>query len=95
MHTCLGRAQRVICAILMYACLGILGAAIALVIAAVTLIFLFFDEVYRYAVIGAAIWFALGIVYFIVHGRKHLVRSPEEEFALRALGHEVQKPSGE
>lgn len=62
--------------------LGIPGAVIALVIALVTLVTLFVvDPVYRLVVIGAAIWYALGLVYFAVHARKNLVYSPEEDFA--------------
>ena len=63
---------------------GIPGALAALVIAAVTLVALFIvDEVYQKVVIGAAIWYALGLVYFALHGRHHLVLSPEEEVAVR------------
>ena len=42
------------------------------------------DPVYRSVAIGAAIWYALGLVYFAVYGRTRLIHSPEEEFALRA-----------
>lgn len=35
-------------------------------------------------VIGAAIWYAIGIVYFAAHGRKAPVYSPEEDFAVKA-----------
>jgi len=64
--------------------LGIAGAAFALLICTITLIGLFVaDPVYQKVVIGAAIWFALGLVYFAGYGRKHLVRSPEEDFALK------------
>ncbi|WP_278249369.1 hypothetical protein [Hylemonella gracilis] len=31
--------------------------------------------------IGVAIWFAIGIIYFALVGRHKLVLSPEEEFA--------------
>jgi ethanolamine permease len=33
-------------------------------------------------VIGVAVWFAVGILYFALVGRHKLVLSPEEEFAL-------------
>jgi ethanolamine permease len=33
-------------------------------------------------VIGVAIWFTVGIIYFALFGRHRLVLSPEEEFAL-------------
>jgi ethanolamine permease len=44
----------------------------------------FQDPLYRGGVIGVAIWYALGIVYFALHGRKTLVYSPEEDFAVKA-----------
>jgi len=65
---------------------GIAGAAIAGIIAAVTLVTLFANKDYNKGVIGAAIWLALGIVYHAVHGRKGLVLAPEEEAALRERG---------
>ena len=40
------------------------------------------DPVYQKAVYGAAIWYALGMLYFAFVGRHKLVLSPEEEFAL-------------
>jgi ethanolamine permease len=65
--------------------LGIPGAVIALAISLVTLGSLFAsDPVYRNVAIGAALWYALGLVYFALWGRRRLVRSPEESFALRA-----------
>jgi ethanolamine permease len=71
--------------------LGIAGAVVTLVIAVVTLIMQLQDPVYRYGVYGAAIWYAIGILYFAAYGRKKLVYSPEEDFAVRerqkALGH--------
>ena len=42
------------------------------------------DPVYQLVAVGAAVWYALGLVYFAVWGRRQLVYSPEEEFALRA-----------
>ena len=65
--------------------LGIPGAAVALSIAAVTCVALFVsDPVYQKVVIGAAVWYALGLVYFAVWGRRQLVYSPEESFAVAA-----------
>ncbi len=61
---------------------GAFGAWTALLISAVTLVALFLEVSYRSAVIGAAIWFILGVVYFGIHGRKGLILAPEEEFAL-------------
>jgi ethanolamine permease len=64
---------------------GIPGAALAFTIALVTLVALFIvDDVYRKVVVGAAIWYALGLLYFGVWARKRLVFSPEEEFAIQA-----------
>jgi ethanolamine permease len=62
--------------------LGEAGAYCTIVIALVTIGFQFADPVYRQGVIGVAIWFAVGIVYFALVGRHKLVLSPEEEFAL-------------
>jgi ethanolamine permease len=63
--------------------LGIPGAVATIAIAALTLFFQLSDASYREGVIGAALWFAAGIVYFAAVGRHRLVRSPEEEFAMR------------
>ncbi len=63
--------------------LGVPGAAVTIVIALVTIFYQLSDPVYRQGVIGVAIWFAIGIVYFAVHGRNRLILSPEEEFALQ------------
>lgn len=68
--------------------LGVAGAAVTIVIALVTLAMQLGDPVYRDGVIGAAIWYAAGILYFALIGRHRLVLSPEEEFALR--GREVR-----
>jgi ethanolamine permease len=53
------------------------------IIALVTIGFQLADPLYRTGVIGVAIWYALAILYFAVHGRKSLVFSPEEEFAVK------------
>lgn len=72
--------------------LGIFGAVVALVIAAVTLVTLFYsDPVYQKVVVGAAGWYGLGLLYFALHGRKQLVRSPEEEFAMTMGGQIAEK----
>jgi ethanolamine permease len=60
---------------------GIVGAVLTIVIALVTIYFQLSDPVYRAGVIGVAIWFIVGIVYFALIGRHKLVLSPEEEFA--------------
>ncbi len=61
--------------------LGNAGAIVAAVIALVTLVFLFLNKEYRVGVYGCAIWFVAGLIYFAIHGRHHMVLSPEEEFA--------------
>jgi ethanolamine permease len=62
--------------------LGEAGAYATIIIALVTIGYQLADPVYRQGVIGVAIWFALGIIYFGLVGRNRLVLSPEEEFAL-------------
>jgi ethanolamine permease len=69
---------------------GVAGAAIAGVIAALTLIILPFNEAYRDVVFGVAIFYAVGLLYFAIAGRHRLVLSPEEEFAL-GHGHHVAR----
>jgi ethanolamine permease len=65
--------------------LGVPGAILAGAIALVTLLALFVvDPVYQKVVVGAALWYALGLVYFAVYARRRLVLSPEEAFAVRA-----------
>ncbi|MEX1109965.1 MAG: amino acid permease [Dongiaceae bacterium] len=61
--------------------LGIPGAVVTIVIAVVTLIMQLRDPVYQNGVYCAAAWYAVGILYFALIGRRRLVRSPEEEFA--------------
>jgi ethanolamine permease len=65
--------------------LGIPGALLALVISAVTLVALFVvDPIYQKVVIGAAVWYVLGLLWFALWGRRRLVYSPEERFAIDA-----------
>ncbi len=61
--------------------LGIPGALLTLVIAAVTLYFQLTDPVYQQGVMWVALWFGIGILYFALVGRKRLILSPEEQFA--------------
>jgi len=70
------------------------GAAVAGVIAVVSLISLFLIRDYRYGVIGTLIWFILGIIYFAIAGRHRLVLSPEEEFALTQGEHGIPGQEG-
>src|SRR4029079_2437912 len=62
---------------------GVLGATLTVIIAFVTIGFQLSDPLYRTGVIGVAIWYALAILYFAAHGRRTLVLSPEEEFAVK------------
>jgi ethanolamine permease len=63
--------------------LGVPGAAVAVVIALVTLACQLQDPVYRKGVYAVAIFYALGLAYFALLGRHRLILSPEEEFAMR------------
>lgn len=63
--------------------LGVPGAVLTIAIALVTLYFQLSDPVYRGGVLWVALWFAVGIAYFALVGRKRLILSPEEEFAQR------------
>lgn len=60
---------------------GIPGAVVTIVLALITIGFQFADPIYRQGVIGVGIWFAVGLIYFALIGRRKLVLSPEEEFA--------------
>jgi len=64
--------------------LGMTGAVISMAIAGVTFVALLMNPDYRWGIVGAGIWFALGIVWFAVRARHTLVMAPEEEFAARA-----------
>ena len=55
---------------------GVVGAGLTVIIALVTIGFQLADPVYRTGVIGVAMWYALAIFYFALHGRKRLVLSP-------------------
>jgi ethanolamine permease len=64
---------------------GDVGAVVAGSIAAVTLVALFVvDPIYQRVVIGAAVWYALGLAWFALWARHRLVLSPEESFARAA-----------
>jgi ethanolamine permease len=67
--------------------LGVAGAAIAGVIALVSLAALFARSDYRPGVYGVAAWFVLAILYFAIAGRHRLILSPEEEFAITRGAH--------
>jgi ethanolamine permease len=61
---------------------GIPGAAVAGVIALVSLVTMFTNDDYRPGLYGVAAYYVLGVLYFAIAGRHRLVLSPEEEFAL-------------
>jgi ethanolamine permease len=65
---------------------GIPGALATLVIAVVTLYFQITDPAFRAPILGVALYYAITILYFSLVGRKRLVLSPEEEFAM-SRGH--------
>lgn len=62
--------------------LGEWGAFVAAAIALVSLFALFWNEDYRPGVLGVAIFYAITVAYFALTGRRRLVLSPEEEFAV-------------
>jgi ethanolamine permease len=62
--------------------LGIGGAVVTILIAAVTLFYQVQDPNFYKGVVWVAVWFAVGIAYFALAGRHRLILSPEEEFAL-------------
>lgn len=62
--------------------LGIPGAVVTIIIAAVTLFYQIKDPNFFKGVIWVCVWFAVGIVYFALVGRHRLILSPEEQFAL-------------
>lgn len=62
---------------------GVIGAGLTVIIAIVTIIFQLTDPLYQQGIIGVVIWYLLLIIYFAAYGRKTLVYSPEEEFAVK------------
>lgn len=64
--------------------LGEPGAWLALVIAIVVFVLLFVEPAYRPGAAGCLICYALALGYFALHGRKSLLRAPEEAAALEA-----------
>ena len=74
--------------------LGIIGAAIATIVAFATLVVLFRNTDYNKGVIGAAIWLLLGIGYYASYGRHRLVLAPEEAAALKHRGEPLPRWRG-
>jgi ethanolamine permease len=69
--------------------LGIVGPVLTILIGMVTIYYQLTDPVYRQGVLGVAVWFAIGILYFALIGRHQLILSPEESFA---LDHQTKTP---
>jgi ethanolamine permease len=63
---------------------GVAGAIISIIIATITLLALFLNREYRPGVVGAAIWFLLGMAYFALYRCRRLILAPEEQFAEEA-----------
>ncbi len=64
---------------------GSTGAMTALVTATVALILMFFNPGFRPGLYGVAVVLMLGMAYFFFRARNHLIGSPEEAFAMRAV----------
>jgi ethanolamine permease len=63
--------------------LGIPGAVVTIVIAAVTLLYQIQDPNFTKGIIWVIVWFVIAIIYFALIGRNKLILSPEEEFAMQ------------
>src|SRR6478735_493092 len=61
---------------------GIAGAAVCMIIAAVTLYFQLTDPIFRSGVLSVVIYYAVMMAYFLLIGRHKRILSPGEEFAL-------------
>lgn len=61
---------------------GVAGAVIAGLIALIIFVAFLFNSAYQVAILGIAVVYVIGLVVFAVYGRKRLVLSPEEEYAL-------------
>ncbi len=70
--------------------LGEPGAWFALVVAIVVFVLLFVEPAYRPGAVGCLICYALALLYFALHGRKSLLRAPEETAALEAASTHFQ-----
>jgi ethanolamine permease len=61
---------------------GIPGAVVAGVIAAITFVGVLVNETYRPAIVAIVVLYAVGLALFAVFGRHRLILSPEEEYAM-------------
>jgi ethanolamine permease len=66
--------------------LGVPRGVVTIVIALVTLYYQLQDPVYRNGVYAVAVFYLVGLAWFALVGRRRLILSPEEEFAMRAAG---------
>lgn len=73
--------------------LGIAGALLAGGVSALALVMLFLNPDYAVGIYGCAAWFAAGLLYFALTGRKRLVYSPEEAFAIEQSRIAAGQPS--
>ncbi len=73
---------------------GIAGAAIAFVLALGALLGILFNAAFQTAVITFIVAFAVGVLVFALVGRKRLVLSPEEEYALSGGTHRDPQAEG-
>jgi ethanolamine permease len=61
---------------------GVVGAVVAGLLAAMIFVGVMLNPDYRLAILAIAAVFVLGLVSFAVWGRRRLIMSPEEEYAL-------------
>ena len=61
---------------------GIAGAVVAFVIAAITFVGVLINPDYRAAVFAILVFYVIGLLIFGLYGRHRLVLSPEEEYAV-------------
>ncbi|MGH8986047.1 MAG: amino acid permease [Acidimicrobiia bacterium] len=61
---------------------GITGAVVTMVLTIMMLVAIFWNADYRPGVVGMLVFYLVAVAYFALVGRKRLVLSPEEEFAL-------------
>lgn len=61
---------------------GIVGAVVAGLLAAMIFVAVMLNPDYRLAIVAIAVVFVIGLVSFAVYGRKRLILSPEEEYAM-------------
>jgi ethanolamine permease len=73
---------------------GIAGAVIAGVIALAIFIAFLFNPGYQIAIAAIAVVYVVGLIVFAVWGRKRLVLSPEEEYALSGGLHRDPEAEG-